>query len=960
MADQLDIDNLVRQLQDLVPALSNLTKTPTTGGSDTGKGTDRIVMAIAKLSAKLDQNTNSKVKENLEIAKFTKEIEDAAKASEKLQEQQKAAADAQAKQDEANLKAQEAQNEALRRSTLSAQELAKEDRERAKSEKIANAANELEKRRKKEYAQKEIKTAGDLINEYGRGVTGTAALREKFEGLGGTSMGTAVTLKLVTAGLDSFVKAMSQYVGAIYEGEQGAMVAAKSVTTFADTLGGAMQVLGGILILIPGFQLAGAGLLAVGTAGKLAAKANEKVAEMSDRLYGSYQELSKVGVTASDGMTGVAASAQKLGYGLDKIGQSQFIKLMSEASKDLSMFAGSAVEGRKRFGELSGDLVRSDLGRQFMNLGMSVDDINSGVAGFLKQQVSLGRAQVMSDKQVQAGATDYLKTMDALTKLTGIQKKELESQLDANRRNERFRAAIEKVRQEQGDTAAQNLEYNMAVMSERFPNLSKGLMDVAAGFIDTEEAAKVTRAGLQNIPQLMTRGLGEGFKEMGQQTKRVTETFGALGRFGGYGGAFGDLNESIKASSMGFDDAAARARQLIIEQDKQARGASDGTAAATDLRRAQLNTKDSLQDFVKAGVQPSTTAMKSFSSAIDVVTNKILGRPNPSATTSGPPTTGNTQPTANTGAGPAPTATTGGGAAVGNANLTRQADQARQASLADKIIQAESGGRNIGNIGGTTTAFGLAQFTQPTFEGMAKQAGPTNPLYGKTFEDYKADVGLQREALRQLMDQNRQSLAKKGLPTTDPAIYLAHFLGATGASRVLSMPDDAPITAAVSAEAMAKNPGVFKNIATIGDLKGWASQKMGGVGYAAMGGIVPARRGGTPIIAGEAGLNEAFVPLPNGKSIPVTVNFAEVISKSTSGFGPLADIIEQIQTSIGAKTDVTALSQAFRSVLADVMQQTGQRGGDANPAMIQLLADLVSLQRDNNSTTKRLLQVSAN
>jgi hypothetical protein len=386
-------------------------------------------MAIAKLSAKLDQNTNSKVKENLEIAKFTKEIEDATKASEQLKQQQQAAADAQAKQDEANLKAQEAQNEALRRSTLTAQELAKEDHERAKEKKIAAGVDALAERRKKDSRNKEITTAKDLVDEYGRGVTGTAALREKFEGLGGTSMGATVALRLVAPALEGLVKAMSQYANAIYEGEQGAAVAAKSLTTFADTLGGAMQVLGGILILIPGFQLAGAGLLAVGTAGKLAAKANEKVAEMSDRLYGSYQELSKVGVTASDGMTGVAASAQKLGYGLDKVGQSQFIKLMSDASKDLSMFAGSAVEGRKRFGELSGDLVRSDLGRQFMNLGMSVDDINSGVAGFLKQQVSLGRAQVMSDKQVQTGATEYLKTMDALTKLTGIQKKELESQI---------------------------------------------------------------------------------------------------------------------------------------------------------------------------------------------------------------------------------------------------------------------------------------------------------------------------------------------------------------------------------------------------------------------------------------------------------------------------------------------------------------------------------------------------
>jgi hypothetical protein len=90
------------------------------------------------------------------------------------------------------------------------------------------------------------------------------------------------------------------------------------------------------------------------------------------------------------------------------------------------------------------------------------------------------------------------------------------------------------------------------------------------------------------------------------------------------------------------------------------------------------------------------------------------------------------------------------------------------------------------------------------------------------------------------------------------------------------------------------------------------------------------------------------------------INFAKVISKATSSLNPLGDIIEQLQTSIGAKTDVTALSQAFRSVLTEVMQQTGQQGGDTNPVMIQLLADLVNLQRDNNSTARRLLQVSAN
>jgi hypothetical protein len=349
--------------------------------------------------------------------------------------------------------------------------------------------------------------------------------------------------------------------------------------------------------------------------------------------------------------------------------------------------------------------------------------------------------------------------------------------------------------------------------------------------------------------------------------------------------------------------------------------------------------------------------MQGFASFVESITGipkKVNNNAAPAGApmTTGPMVPGTGQPTA-TGAGPQSSATTGGGAAVGNANLTRQADRTRQSSLADKIIQVESGGRNIGTTG--SSAFGLAQFTKGTFEGLAGKAGPLNPLYGKTFEDYKSDTSLQREALRQLMDQNRQFLAQKGLPTSDPAIYLAHFLGASGASRLLAMPEDAPIASAVSEAAMASNPNVFKNIETVGDLKGWASQKMGGVGYAAMGGIVPARRGGTRLVAGEAGLNEAFVPLPDGRTIPVTVNFAEVLSKSGSGF---ADIVQQLQSTVNSQTNVDAMAQAFRGVLADVMQQRGTGANINDSQLVQLMSEMVRLQGANNSTAQRLLQVS--
>ena len=170
----------------------------------------------------------------------------------------------------------------------------------------------------------------------------------------------------------------------------------------------------------------------------------------------------------------------------------------------------------------------------------------------------------------------------------------------------------------------------------------------------------------------------------------------------------------------------------------------------------------------------------------------------------------------------------------GRAKARYEQEQQEQASSAaakvtggilDKIIQVESGGRNVGTAG--SSAFGIGQMTRGTFEGLAKKATPGSALYGKTFEDMKSDVGLQREALSQLTTQNQTALGKAGVAVNDANTYLAHFLGSGGAVRVLQSADNTPIEAAVGGQAIAANPGVFRNIATVGDLKAWAAKKMG-------------------------------------------------------------------------------------------------------------------------------------
>ena len=595
MADQYDIDKLVDQLRELVPALRGMSGTSTTGGGGSSRDMQRLIRAIATLATSMEKGSKNQARA---IDDFIKGIDRAVDA------QEQAAADIKkSSSDEAAARAESAERARLAARTV--EEAAKEeaatrreayrralDAEYDKREATRNYARELVDLKARTLESKGV--FGVLSEKIG--ASGTES--EKFQrGIA------AAQLTLKSLGTAAFATGK-----ALYEGKQGASAnneALEGLGDAAEKLGAMFgplgMIIGKIVKLFTGF----------------AVEANK----MSDRFYKTYQDLSRAGVAASDGMTGLAESAQRLGLGLDESGMQNFVRLLSAASEDIAMLSGSAIQGRKNFTEFSSSIVRGDVGRQLMNMGMSVEAINEGVAGYVKQQVSLGRAQTMSNQQLAAGAAAYLKEMDALTKLTGIQKQELENQMDSNRRNERFRAAIEKVRQEQGDEAAQALELNMAVASKRFPELAEGLKDIASGFVTTDAARKALQAGMADVPKQMTKGIGSGFQELGRAAKNTTQSMGGLAEVGAFGDVFGSYYEQLKAAGMSEQDAVKEAKKILEDRRRQEEGAGDAaTAAQTNMRRQQMDSRDALQDFVKAGVAPATKAMEGFSS----VTSKVV------------------------------------------------------------------------------------------------------------------------------------------------------------------------------------------------------------------------------------------------------------------------------------------------------------------------------------------------
>lgn len=217
-----------------------------------------------------------------------------------------------------------------------------------------------------------------------------------------------------------------------------------------------------------------------------------------------------------------------------------------------------------------------------------------------------------------------------------------------------------------------------------------------------------------------------------------------------------------------------------------------------------------------------------------------------------------------------------------------------------KVIQAESGGQSNAQAS-TSSAFGLGQFTRGTFESLAASSSKDSVLYGKSFADYKKSEELQIAALQALTEQNRTRLVKAGLPSDDASLYLAHFLGAGMALRVLQSNNNIDLKNVLPASYFKANPAVFGNLKTVGDLKAWAARKMSGpVGKKAAQAAAMAGGGGgrKPPLGSQSAATDPG-------EIPGVTTFSGVTA-TTSGSGTRVDKFLQAMPVYDATADKNA------------------------------------------------------
>lgn len=165
---------------------------------------------------------------------------------------------------------------------------------------------------------------------------------------------------------------------------------------------------------------------------------------------------------------------------------------------------------------------------------------------------------------------------------------------------------------------------------------------------------------------------------------------------------------------------------------------------------------------------------------------------------------------------------------VEQVNMLRESPQNKDAVL-DRIGGIENATGNPAAKNPNSTATGDFQFIEGTWLDTLKSHRPD---LAKGHSDaellaLRSDSKLSREMAGYLADDNSSALRDQGITPSPSSLYLAHFLGAGTAAKVLKAPAGTPVADIVSADAIAANRSVLSG-KTTDSVIAWSDQKMGG------------------------------------------------------------------------------------------------------------------------------------
>ena len=334
---------------------------------------------------------------------------------------------------------------------------------------------------------------------------------------------------------------------------------------------------------------------------KATAEGSKFVLDLMDKNIKSFQELSNSGALVENGMKGMSDQFLASGMSLDG-----FKKAIKDNSSALVAYGGTVGLGANKFTAAVGMLTKpngelAEAGLGLRQLGLTADDIGEQAGAFLQQEIRLGRGRQMNAKQLAEGTAQYVKELDALQKVTGLSRQDVQKQRDELMADSRYRASRDAMVADGQENGAKALD--AFIMTVKDPELKRGVMDLASGVVSTEAAGKAITAYGDSIPEIIER-----FKNV-KSPEEAVKAFDQAGI---------DMQEAGKRFKENFGEAAkyldpAALGNYATAADYAAGKMRTSMEKAIEIQEAQIKGNDQLtKDAVKAQQSLESLSLKMF------------------------------------------------------------------------------------------------------------------------------------------------------------------------------------------------------------------------------------------------------------------------------------------------------------------------------------------------------------
>jgi hypothetical protein len=277
-------------------------------------------------------------------------------------------------------------------------------------------------------------------------------------------VGSRGTLDTWTSGLGSAARGLGGFAAAALSGEEKLSSYTSHLGTMTSGLGGAGAALTGSFGLIAGYI---------------------------DNTTATFQKITGAGFQLEDGLTGVGRQSARSGMQIE-----QFGKFVTDNSDMLRTMGSSGTGAIKAFGDMSKEFREdtSNYSQGLRRLGFSTEEINESLVGFAAINRTQYLENIRTGTSQNRSAMEFALQMDRMAQLTGENRKELQKEMDAKRRDGRVQAYL---RTETG-ALADTITKSLATVGSFDKNAQTLLEDILVqGSVTKESAAAAAFYGTE-------------------------------------------------------------------------------------------------------------------------------------------------------------------------------------------------------------------------------------------------------------------------------------------------------------------------------------------------------------------------------------------------------------------------------------------------------------------------------